>query len=172
MEPINRPLLKENAKQVLKRNFWMAILVCLVASLLGGNWTGLGRSGGGRFNFGNSFAPSGSSSSYSSGSDLSDFNTTGNEVETMLEIIEDSIQDTEQGAEFYFDYDSSLSDDENVKAFIQDVLDYFNLTEESVVQGVLIFIGVFLLVFVLIGLIVTVIQFAIGSFVGAPVGVG
>ena len=54
MEPINRPLLKENAKQVLKRNFWMAMLVCLVGGLLGGNWTGLGRSGGSaNFNFGN-----------------------------------------------------------------------------------------------------------------------
>ena len=172
MEPINRPLLKENAKQVLKRNFWMAILVCLVASLLGGNWTGLGRCGGGRFNFGNSFSSSGSSSSYSSGSDLSEFGSSENVVNEALEIIEDARRDTEQGADFYFDYDSSLSEEDNVKAFFQDVLDYFNLTEESVIQGVLIFIGVFLLIFVLIGLIVTVIQFAIGSFVGAPVGVG
>lgn len=172
MEPINRPLLKENAKQVLKRNFWMAILVCLVASLLGGNWTGLGRSGGGRFNFGNSFSSSGSSSSYSSGSDLSEFGSSENDVNEALEIIEDAIRDTEQGADFYFDYDSSLSEEDNVKAFFQDVLDYFNLTEENVIQGILIFIGVFLLVFVLIGLIVTVIQFAIGSFVGAPIGVG
>lgn len=173
MEPINRPLLKENAKQVLKRNFWMAMLVCLVGGLLGGNWTGLGRSGGSaNFNFGNTFSSSGSSSSYGSGSDLSDFSSTGNGVEAFLEILEDSIQDTEQGEDFYFYYDSSLSEEDNVKAFFHDVLDYFNLTEENVAQGILIFVGVFLLVFVLIWLIATVIQFAISSFVGAPIGVG
>lgn len=31
-----RSLLKMNAKQVLSRNYWMALLVCFVASLLGG----------------------------------------------------------------------------------------------------------------------------------------
>ena len=57
--------------------------------MLGGNWTGLGRSGGSaNFNFGNTFSSSGSSSSYGSGSDLSDFSSTGNGVEAFKKYVD------------------------------------------------------------------------------------
>lgn len=35
MEPINRKVLKENAKIALKNNFWMVMLITFVGSLLG-----------------------------------------------------------------------------------------------------------------------------------------
>jgi len=180
MEPINRPQLKEHAKQALKRNFWMAMLVCLVAGLLGGNWTGLG--GGSSFSGFNSFSPSGSSGSYRDNHDNDfdfDFSEDGGSVTSsysptkeMLDIIENSIQDTPDGQDFSYDYDESLSDSDNIKAFYHAVLDYYHLTEESVVGGIFMILGIVLLVCVLIWIIMTVIQFALGSFIGAPIGVG
>lgn len=47
MQPINRKVLKENGKIALKRNFWMIMLVVLVGTILGANWTGLGGSSAG-----------------------------------------------------------------------------------------------------------------------------
>ena len=175
MEPINRPLLKEHAKQALKRGFWMAMLVCFVGGLLGGNWTGLGTSGGSvNYNFGNTFSSSGSSS----GSDNEDIDfsalgsSSSNSTEIMLEAIEASIRESNAGEDFYYNYDSSLSDEDNMKAFFKDVLDYFHITEEKFTQGVLFGIAIFLIIFILIWLVIMVFQFLLGSFIGAPIGVG
>lgn len=175
MEPINRSLLKEHAKQTLKRNFWMTMLVCFVATLLGGNWTGLGS--GSTFSGFRSFSPSGSFQDDFDNDFDYDFsnnytNPSVNATKEMLNAIEDAIQDTDKGRNFSYDYDSSLSDSDNIKEFYHEVLDYYNLTEESVAQGLLIGIGIFMLIFIIIWLISMVIQFAVGSFIGAPIGVG
>lgn len=178
MEPINRSLLKEHAKQALKRNFWMAMLVCFLGGLLGGNWTGLGKSGGSvNFNFANSLPSSGSSSTNNNFNDediyFSALNgSSSNPTEMMLEAIEASIKEAKGGEDFYYDYDNSLSEEENVKAFFKDVLDYFNITEEKIVQGLFFGIAIFLIVFIVIWLVIMVFQFLLGSFIGAPIGVG
>lgn len=175
MEPINRPLLKEHAKQALKRNFWMAMLVCFVGILLGGNWTGLNNSS--TFSGFHSFSPSGSFQDdfgndfdFSSGYDYT--SPSANATKEMLDAIEDIIQETDSGQDFSYDYDDSLSDSDNIKAFYHEVLDHYHLTEESLAQGFLIGIAIVLLLFVVIWLISTVIRFALGSFIGAPIGVG
>lgn len=59
---MNRSLLKENAKIALKRNFWLVMLVVLVAQFLGVADTGIASGGGG-----------GSTYSSSSSSDSGDF---------------------------------------------------------------------------------------------------
>ncbi|MDO5155294.1 MAG: DUF975 family protein [Eubacteriales bacterium] len=168
MNPINRSLLKENAKAVLRRNFWMPVLVCFVASFLGGNWTGLqvGSSGGASFRI-----PSTSSRNYSNYS--GDYNYSSDDsAKLLLEAVEKGIQESNKGSDFYYDYDDSLSESDNIKAFYNDCLDYFNITSEDVVGFLLMVFGIVLIVFAIIWLIMAVITFAIGSFVGAPVGVG
>ncbi|MDE6432946.1 MAG: DUF975 family protein [Lachnospiraceae bacterium] len=175
MEPINRPLLKEHAKQALKRNFWMAMLVCFVGILLGGNWTGL--SNGSTFSGFGSFSPSGSfqdnfGNDFDFSSDYGYTSPSTNAAKEMLDAIEDIIQETDSGQNFSYDYDDSLSDSDNIMAFYHKVLDHYHLTEESLAQGFLIGIGIFLFLFVVIWLISTAIRFALGSFIGAPIGVG
>lgn len=49
MEKIDRKLFKKNARNALKNNFWITMLVVAVASLLGAGWTGL--LNGGSFSF-------------------------------------------------------------------------------------------------------------------------
>ena len=61
-----RSLLKQNAKAALKRYYWVAFAVCLVAGLLGGN------SRGGNFSVPNPSSYNSSSSSYSSSYDDED----------------------------------------------------------------------------------------------------
>ncbi|MCM1179786.1 MAG: DUF975 family protein [Clostridium sp.] len=177
MEPINRPLLKENAKQALKRNFWMAMLVCFVGILLGGNWTGLTDGSGGSFPGFRSFsAPDSFEDSLGNDfdfSDDSDYANPGADItEEVLDSLEDAIQETEGGDGFSYDYDNSLSSSDNIDAFVDKILDHYHLTAETIMQGVLIAIGILLIVFVIMWLVGTVIRFLLGSFIGAPIGVG
>ena len=63
---MNRKLLKENAKLALKQNFWLVMLVVLVAQFLGVADIGVASSGGGSYS---------GSSSYEDGNwDFDDFN--------------------------------------------------------------------------------------------------
>lgn len=172
MEPINRPLLKENAKQALRGRFWMAMLICFVAGLLGGNWTGLGTGGsGGSANFSRNIFSSGNSLDYndSFGNDIDVNTNTSSEI--FFDAMEEGIRSSKGGEDFYFNYDDTKSDTENMQAFIDSLLDYYNLTRESLAQGALIIVGVVLLVCVLIWAVATVFSFLLGSFVGAPIGV-
>ena len=90
----------------------------------------------------------------------------------MLESLESIIRDTEEGADFYYNYDSGLSDSDNIEAFYHALLEYFHISEETLAQTILIGVGIFLIIFLVIWILMSVIQFAIGSFVGAPIGVG
>lgn len=161
MDKINRPILKDRAKQALRKNFWMAMLVCIVAGFLGGNWTGLGRSSG------SVNIPS--TSSYSRSSSSSSGNGT---VEDFLDIITNEIRRSDSGSNFYYDYDQAKSDIENMKQYLNDVLVYYNISQEEFISFVMLAIGIILLIIVLIWVIGTVISFLIGSFLGAPVSSG
>lgn len=55
---MNRKLLKDNAKVALKQNFWLVMLVVLVAQFLGVSDVGAGYSGGGGYSAGNSYEDS------------------------------------------------------------------------------------------------------------------
>lgn len=174
MEPINRPLLKENAKQALRGNFWMAVLICFLAGLMGGNWTGLGSGSGGGGGFSNlsrSINSSNSSFDYSDslGNDI-DMNTDTSEI--FFDAMEEGIRSARGGEDFYFNYDDTKSDSENMQAFIDSLLSYYNLSKENLAQGALVIAGVVLLICVLIWALATVFSFLLGSFVGAPIGVG
>lgn len=161
---INRKLLKSNAIAVLKRNFWLPVVVCFIASFLGANWNGFRGSsiGGG----------SGGGSYHSTSTTTTITDSSSNMTEGLLNAITKEIQGTSKGSDFFFYYDDSLSESDNVKNFYNDVLSYYNITSETVVSTVLIAFGVILLIIVVIELIVTVFVFAAGSFIGAPIGVG
>jgi uncharacterized membrane protein len=173
MEKINRPLLKENAKKALRGNFWMAVLLCFVATLLGGNWTGLGGT-----------SNSGISSSFNSINNNNDINvnienndinindSNLNATRVMLDAITSAIQNTDKGQYFDFNYNPFQSAQQNIRAYIDSVCDYFNMTNDSLVQILLLGVALVLIIFLIIWVVVTVIQFAIGSFVGAPIGIG
>ncbi len=154
MAPINRKLLKDNAKVALKHNFWIAVLVVLVGSFLGSNWTGL---------MGNS-----SSGSYSSGYSSSSEVTSTQGVLLRLQNVINFVTDSD----FNYDYDDSQSDENNIEDFYAAFLNYFNMSHDEfmgIIAGSLV---VIMIIITIISIISMCIQFVIGSFVSAPVGVG
>ncbi|MDE5777782.1 MAG: DUF975 family protein [Lachnospiraceae bacterium] len=162
MEPINRKVLKENAKIALKNNFWMVMLITFVGSLLGVGWNGLS-SGSGFNGFVRGFSNGFSSRMNTSSEDES--------VKLMLEGIADALDENIPGADIYFDYDDNASLDENMSDFLHELEGSVHLTDEFV-GTVLIVIGIILLIILLIYILSVCIQFAIGSFVNAPITVG
>lgn len=174
MEPINRQLLKTNAKEVLKHNFWMVMLMVLVGSLLGAGWNGL-QTGKGSINIGSYGRTYGNSSTYnyngSTYSNIDSDNADAVAAEALLEAVESMIN-TVTDKDFDYQYNASQSVDDNMDAFYAAFLNYFDMTEEEFFQKIMIGIGIFLLFCVVVGILATCIQFAIGSFLYAPIGVG
>lgn len=162
MEPINRKVLKENAKIALKNNFWMVMLVSFVGGLLGAGWNGLS-SGSGYNGFVRGFTNGFSSRMNTSSEDES--------VKLMLEGIADALDENIPGTDIYFDYDDNASLDDNISDFVHELEGSVHLTDEFV-GTVLIVIGIILLIILLIYIVSVCIQFAIGSFLNAPITVG
>lgn len=150
MLPINRKLLKENAKTALKKGFWMAVLVILLGSLLGFNWNGITQSGG-SFNI----------SAYSQVQDTRAFLVN---TQKLINFC--------AGSEFYYSYDSSRSDADNLMEFYNDFLVYFNMTHEEFMNLLIGSLVVIMGIMFIVGVISLCVKFAIGSFLSAPVGVG
>lgn len=156
MSPINRRLLKDNAKVALKNNFWVAILVLLVGSFLGCNWNGL---------TGNSTSGSvGRYTNYSSNSEVTATQSMLLQLQNVINFVTDS--------EFDYDYDESKTDSKNIEDFYAEFLSYFDLTHENFMGMIATSIVVIMVVLTIVSIITICIQFAIGSFVSAPVGVG
>ncbi|MGN0437686.1 MAG: DUF975 family protein [Lachnospiraceae bacterium] len=155
MEPINRSLLKTNAKKALKRNFWVIMLVCFVANFLGGQFNGLNAGGSTGGNISNSIS-SGMNSAKAS-SDRSDFYGNFNGKTFDKDTFEDDLDDALDEAK------NELSDVIRNNEFFGDM---------DKVQLICTIIAIISLVFLLVYLIVMLISFAIGSFLGAPIGVG
>lgn len=147
---MNRKLLKENAKTALKNNFWVAVLVVLVGSFLGSNWTGLMNTGGGSY-----------SSVPASG---------GSVKETLTEIQEEI--NSSATSEFNYSYDDTQSEAENIQEFCSEVFDYMDIDEDTF-WGIITAFSIGILVVVIIAsIIVFCIQFVIGTFLCAPIGIG
>lgn len=162
MEPINRKVLKENAKIALKNNFWMVMLITFVGSLLGVGWNGLS-SGRGFNGFVRGFINGFSSEMNTSYDDES--------VKIMLEGIADAINENIPDADIYFEYDEYASLDDNISDFMDELVDAVHISDDFV-AAILFLFGIFLLIGLLIYILSVCIQFAIGSFVNAPITVG
>lgn len=174
MEPINRQLLKTNAKEVLKHNFWMVMLIVFVGSFLGANWSGL-QPGRGSINIGSYGRSYGNNSTYnydgSTYSNIDPDNAEAVAAEALLEAAESMIN-TVTNRDFDYQYNTHWSVDKNMDAFYEEFLNYFNMTEEEFFQKIMIGIGIFLLFCIVVNILATCIRFAIGSFLCAPIGVG
>lgn len=147
MEPINRKLLKQNAKIALKKNFWIIMLVCFCANFLGGNFSGLtvgSESGGSAYSYGSS----------AMGSGMAGFEEAFNNSPVS------------NGNEFHYKYNKNLSNAENWERFFDAFLDSID------VQVICIIIAVVCIVFLLVYLVSIVISFLIGAFLCGPVSVG
>ncbi len=149
MEKIDRRLFKKNARNALKNNFWITMLVVAVASLLGAGWTGLLNSG--------SFSFSG----YGGGA---------GSTQQMLSELEESKNFHDNGGTSGYEYGNDLNED--MDHLMEDIENRFGLTEEQLIQSICIVIAVTLIVFLIVYALIVTIQFLIGSFLGAPVGVG
>lgn len=176
MEPINRSLLKTHAKQALSHSFWLTLLVCLVASLLGANWTGLS-SGSNGFSSYISFTNSYMRTTYrlknhKNHDGSANYYSSANDTKEALDSITQAIQDTEKGQDFYYFYDDYMSEADNIKQYINDILDYFHITNEDILSVVLICSGIFLLIGVMVWFVSAAFSFVIGSFLCAPISVG
>lgn len=192
MEPFERRELKARAKATLKNYFWMACLVCLIGNLLGGGWNGLKQSKA-PVNLTQVFSTSNFTSDledsirsalktdtdYTDDTDLSihleDYEATDTEDLTMEYFLEEfakGIRESEKGQNFYYDYDYTLSEGDNLRKFMQALLNYYGITAEDIVGFILVMIGIILILFVVVWMISTIFRFLIGSFLGAPVGVG
>ena len=166
MEKVNRKLLKENGRNALKNNFWIAMLVVLVGSFLGAEWSGLLNNGAGSgINSGSSIS-SGNSSNYQ----YDDSYSKG--LEEVLEAFEDEINEYSTGDEFHYDYNEELDVEDTVNSFINELKAHYNLTDEMLAQVVCYGIAAVFIIFLLIYVLAVCIQFLIGSFLSAPVGVG
>ncbi len=168
MEPINRKLLKANAKEALKHNFWMIMLVVLVGSLLSADWSGLHTGGSGtRFVSGyNSGSSVDSDDHYAMG--RSREAATGRQLIWQLEDLIDEIFDVDVD----YTYDDSKSIEDNMDAFGEEVKRSLSAAGSEVMNQILIIVGVLLLVIVIIWILAIVISFAMGTFAYAPIGVG
>lgn len=153
---MNRSLLKENAKQALKHNFWIAILVLFIGSLLNCNWNGL--TGSGAFNSSVSYT------NYASNSEVTRTQSLLRRLQNVINFVTDS--------EFVYDYDEAQPDSNNIKDFYADFLLYFDMTHEEFMDMIAGAIVILMFVIVLVKLILVAIQFLFGSFLYAPAGVG
>ena len=167
MEPINRRLLKANAKEALKHNFWMIMLVVLVGTLLSAEWSGLhAASGRAGFVSGYNYGSSMDRDHYVMG--RSSETVTGRQLIWQLEDLIDEIFDVDVD----YTYDDSKSVDDNMDAFGEEAKRSFSAAGPEVMSRVFIIVGVLLLVIVVMWILATVISFAIGTFAYAPIGVG
>lgn len=149
MEKINRRLLKENARSALKNNFWITMLVVAVASLLGAGWTGL--LNGGSFNF-------------------SGYGGRADSTQQMLSELAESMNPHDNRSTSGYEYKNDLKED--MDHLTENVKNRFGLTEEQFIQWICMVIAVILIIFLIVYVVIVTIQFLIGSFLGAPVGVG
>lgn len=158
MEQFNRKLFKENGKAALKNNFWIIMVVVLLGSFLGVEWSGLLENG-----------VSIPSLNYS-------YNSTDNDIdETMRDILsgaDDAISNNNKGFNFDYDYDDDLDVNENVRRFIDSIEKGFELNEIAATQFFCFIFAITLLILLFVYIIATCFAFAIGSFLSAPVGVG
>ncbi len=150
MQPINRGLLKDNAKLALKKNFWIIMAVVIVGSILGCNWSGIARN---------------------NGSANVNVNTGTGSTQKMLMQLENVINQISD-SNFTYDYDESKTDVDNLESFYAAFLDYFDLTHQEFMKMLRGAILIILVIVILINIILSVIQFVIGSFLSAPIGVG
>lgn len=163
MEPINRKLLKENAKKALKRNFWVIMLVCFCTTFLNGNFNGL--NAGGNASSGMSNAMSSFSQSMSSGMNYRnsysyrDFN--GNTFDFDSDDFKDEIDDIED--EFISDFQDEFD------WFLDDLQADFDDSGWVVILWV---IAIICIVILIVYALAITISFLIGSFLGAPISVG
>lgn len=147
---MNRKLLKENAKIALKNNFWMTLLVVLVGTFLGCNWTGLMTNGGGSISF--SMPYNGS-------------------MRDVLIGVEEGMNSS-GASDFDYSYDDSVSETENVREFWSELVDYYNLDKEKIFNILTVFSVGIAIVAIIVSVIVFCIQFVVGSFLNAPIGIG
>lgn len=168
MEPINRKLLKANAKEALKHNFWMIMLVVLVGSLLSADWSGLhAASGGTGFVSGYNYESSLDMDDHAMGNHRSEA-VVGRRLIGQLEELIDDIFDVDVD----YIYDDFKSVDDNMDAFGEEVKRSLSVAGTEVVSRIFIIVGILLLVIVVIWIMATVVSFAIGTFAYAPIGVG
>ncbi len=152
MQPINRGLLKENAKRALKHNFWIVLAVVLVGSILGCNWSGMTR-----------------------GSGSVNINSSNTSTERLLKQAQDGVNDAAEGrvdGQLDYKYDDSKSDLDNIKAFYNEFLDFCGISHQEFMTMLSGAIIVILIILFVVDIIIVCFQFLIGSFVSAPVGVG
>lgn len=166
MEPINRKLLKENAKRALKRNFWMIMLVCFCAQFLGAGFNGLnaGANVGGKIN-------KNVSGLLKKSSLLASFDNT----DLFSDLNEYSFDDYFNEDEFDDNFEEDFQDDlENaIDDFEEAFYDFMESFEDmDVTQAICTVVAIICVVFLLTYLIAITIAFLIGSFLGAPVNVG
>ena len=171
MEPINRKLLKANAKEALKHNFWMIMLVVLVGTLLSAEWSGLHAASGktgfvSGYNYGSSHGSGMDRDNYVMG--RSSEAVTGRQLIWQLEDLIDEIFDVDVD----YTYDDSKSIEGNMDAFGEEAKRSLSAAGPEVMSRIFIIIGVLLLVIVVMWILATVISFAIGTFAYAPIGVG
>lgn len=153
MELINRELLKTNAKKALKRNFWMIMLVCICANFLGAQFSGL--TAGCNVYSRISGEISGVISKITNNSRTDNFN-----------FWADINGKTIDKDELNHDIDNAL---ENGKDALQNIT---GMDETGKVQFVLWVIAIVCIVMLIVYAISMTIAFLIGSFLGAPIGVG
>lgn len=158
MEPINRKLLKENGKKALKRNFWVIMLVCFCANFLGAEFNGLNAGSNTGSSISNNISSQlmGSTSSMSASNDIdffSDFNGRTFDKDDLEEELEDALDEIED------EFTDALH---GIRGF----------DEMGKVQLVCTVIAIVCIVFLLVYLLIMTIAFLIGSFLGAPIGVG
>lgn len=150
MQPINRGLLKENAKLALKNNFWIIMAVVIVGSFLGCNWSGIARN---------------------NGSANVNVNTgTGSTQKTLIQV--ENVINKISDSDFTYDYDEDKSDVDNLESFYATFLEYFNMTHQDFMKMLRGAVAIILAIVIIINILLAIIQFVIGSFVSAPIGVG
>lgn len=152
MQMMNRRLLKENAQVALKRNFWMILLVVFVGFILGSDWNGMLR-----------------------GTGYVNINMNNKPVKTILKQCQRGINAAAKGrvdGEMDYEYDESVSELDNVKAFYKEFLDFLDITHEQFLEAISGVIAIILAVLFVLDVAIICIQFAVGSFLSAPVGVG
>lgn len=155
MEPINRKLLKENAKKALKRNFWLIMLVCICATFLDASFNGLNAGSGSYAGSVNKVVTRlGGGVDVASGHSFSDFYDYG--------LDESDIAD-----EIKYDWEYAL---DNLEDKLQDSFGF--MQGMDAVSLMLVLFAVVCVVVLVIYVISLVISFLIGSFLGAPISVG
>lgn len=154
MEKINRKLFKSNARMALKNHFWLIMLVVVVASTLGSEWTGL-LNNGGFYNVKN-YSNKGKSAT----------------VKMLFSGIEEALNDSGELGVFHYDYEDGLSEKENIEKFFENLGNHLNMSEEQLIQMICMGIGIACIIFLIVYAVMVVLQFLVGSFLSAPVGVG